>query len=91
MYFVNLFGGDQSNIMVRFNAATANMDQTLNSTIRALGGEATMNFDLLIANPLYQQAVADTMSLLVILPLIVGYLLIQNKFVQSAERSGIVG
>ena len=51
MYFVNLFGGDQSNIMVRFNAATANMDQTLNSTIRALGGEATMNFDLLIANP----------------------------------------
>ncbi len=91
IYFVNLFGGDQSNIMVRFNAATASMDQTLNSTIRALGGEASMNFELLVSNPLYQQAVADTMSLLVILPLIVAYLLIQDKFVQSAERSGIVG
>lgn len=91
MYFVNLFGGDQRNIMVRFNAATANMDQTLNSAVRALGGEATQNFELLVSNPLYQQAIADTISLLVILPLIIGYLLIQNKFVESAERSGIVG
>lgn len=90
MYFVNLFGGTQDNMMVRFNAATASMDEAMNTVVRGLG-DVAVNFELLIDNPLYQQAVADTMSLFVMLPLIVAYLLIQNKFVQSAERSGIVG
>lgn len=91
MYFVNLFsGGDQRYMMVRFNAATASMNETLNGTARGLG-QIGSDFELLIQNPLYQQAVADTMSLLVVLPLIVFYLLVQNRFVQSAERSGIVG
>lgn len=89
-YFVNLFGVGQQNLMVRFTSASSKMDQTLQTTSRALPAIGD-NFELLLKNPLYQQAVADAMSLLVVLPLIIGYLLVQNRFVQSAERSGIVG
>lgn len=91
MYFVNLFAPKEGRfLMVRYIASTARMDQTLNSIVRGLGGQAG-KYELPTLNPLYQQAVADTMSLLVMTPLIVFYLLIQRRFVQSAEHSGIKG
>ena len=88
-YFVNLFGVGQQNLMVRFTATTGHGPKSQHDGANVKRNRD--NFSLLIKNPLYQQAVADGMSLLVMLPLIIGYLIIQNRFVQSAERSGIVG
>ena len=40
---------------------------------------------------MYEAAIAKTAALLVFLPLVVLYLIVQRKFVQGVERSGIVG
>lgn len=87
-YFVKLFNPSGNNIMMRFSVASAKMDQALNaihsSTVPA-------DFALLNQNPLYQTAVTQTATLLIMLPLIIGYLIVQKQFVAGAERSGIVG
>lgn len=93
-YFISLFAGtdpNQRHLMVKLNAATGNMEQTVGGLARALPPELVSQFELLLRNPLYQQAVAQTMSLLAILPLIVFYIIVQRWFIQSTERSGIVG
>jgi multiple sugar transport system permease protein len=43
------------------------------------------------ADPFYLSMVQDTGILLAILPLIIIYLLVQRYFVESIERTGIVG
>jgi len=43
------------------------------------------------SDPFYLDLVQDTGILLAILPLIIGYLFIQRHFVESVERTGIVG
>lgn len=39
----------------------------------------------------YQWAIKGTAAILIVLPLIIAYLFVQNKLVQGIERSGIVG
>lgn len=46
---------------------------------------------LRLETPPYDKAILSVCSLLVILPLIVFFLIIQKQFVESVERSGIVG
>ena len=43
------------------------------------------------ANPLYNGAIWGTSSILIVLPLLIAYIFLQNKIVQGIERSGIVG
>lgn len=42
-------------------------------------------------SPMVQTAVASACALLVILPLLIGYIFIQKRFVQGVERSGLGG
>lgn len=87
VYYNNLFVKNTSNLMVRLTNATAYMDQYL----RGISRHIPKTFDFLYDNPLYQAAIVSTASLLIILPLLILYLFLQRKFVESASRSGIVG
>lgn len=42
-------------------------------------------------NPLFNQTVVNTASLMMMLPLLIGYLFVQRLFIEGVERSGIVG
>ena len=42
-------------------------------------------------SPVYESAIAKTAALLVFLPLVGLYLIVQRWFIQGVERSGIVG
>lgn len=89
-YFVNLFNPNKNNLMIGLNVATASMDEAL-SRLAAIKGAVPPDFAYLVTNPLYQQAIAQTAYLLIMLPLIILYLFVQKQFVEGAERSGIVG
>ncbi len=41
--------------------------------------------------PMYESAIKGTASILIVMPLIIVYLFVQNKIVEGVERSGIVG
>lgn len=87
VYYNNLFVKNTSNLMVRLTNATAYMDQYL----RGISTHIPKSYAFLYNNPLYQAAIVSTASLLIILPLLILYLFLQRKFVESASRSGIVG
>ncbi len=76
-----------SNLMFTFIKGTANMKQALDKISSQVPGDYTYVTD----NLLYQNAIQKTCALFVLLPLIVLYLIIQRRFVQGVERSGIVG
>ena len=42
-------------------------------------------------NAMFRGLVANTAALLIMLPLLIGYLFVQRRFVESIERTGIVG
>ena len=42
-------------------------------------------------NPLFNQTVVNTASLMMMLPLLIAYLFVQRLFIEGVERSGIVG
>lgn len=91
MYFVNLFTNNSLNLMVRYNRAVSSMDEAINSVMRGSEILNSGGFLLPVNNPLYQQTVANTLSFLIILPLIIFYLIIQRRFVQGASHSGVKG
>lgn len=87
-YYLNLFDSlNRKNLMLAFIKATASTDEALN----AISSRVPADYLFLTKNPLYESAIARTAALEVLLPLILLYLLVQRKFVQSAERSGLVG
>lgn len=86
-YFNSLFVKNPNNLMLRLSSASGGMDNALQSISRKI--PAGFEFDY--SNMLYQDAIVKTCSLLIVLPLLVLYLLIQRKFVENASRSGIVG
>ena len=73
--------------MLAFNKATGSVDEALAS----ISSKVPVNYAFLLKNPVYEAAIAKTAALLVFLPLVVLYLIVQRKFVQGVERSGIVG
>ena len=42
-------------------------------------------------NPLFVQVILNTAALMLMAPLIIGYLFVQRLFIEGVERSGIVG
>lgn len=86
-YFNSLFVKNMNNLMLKLTSSSSKMDQALKGISRAIPA----NFEFDYNNLLYQDAIVKTCSLLIILPLLILYLIIQRKFVESASRSGIVG
>lgn len=86
-YFVNLFVGNKLNLMVRLNEVSANMQQALQSMNRQIPAD----FYFQDRNLLYQASILKAASLLVVIPLIVLYMFVQKRFVESASNAGIVG
>ena len=79
-FYVNMFLTDQSSDAFRMLAQTArNVPVSL---------EPANSF---AAKDVYMNAVRGTSCILLIIPLIIVYLFVQNKIVQGIERSGIVG
>ena len=87
-HYVQLF--DNTNVkflMLAFNKATGSVDEALAS----ISSKVPVSYAFLLKSPVYEAAIAKTAALLVFLPLVVLYLIVQRKFVQGVERSGIVG
>lgn len=76
-----------SNLMFAYIKRTASINETMNAISSKVPGDYTF----LTNNLLYQSAMTKTCALFVLVPLIILYLIIQRKFVQGVERSGIVG
>lgn len=75
------------NLMFMYVKRTASMKEALDSISSKVPGTYTF----LTSEPLYQSAEAKTCALFVLIPLILLYLIVQRRFVQGVERSGIVG
>ncbi len=87
-YYLNLFDSlNRKNLMLAFIKATASTDEALT----AISTRIPADYFFLQKNPLYEAAIAKTAALDVLIPLILLFLLIQRRFIQGAERSGIVG
>ena len=87
-HYVKLF--DNTNIrflMLAFNKATGSVDEALGS----ISSKIPPTYAFLTKSPVYESAIAKTAALLVFMPLVALYLVVQRKFVQGVERSGIVG
>lgn len=87
-HYVQLF--DNTNVrflMLAFNKATGSVDESLAS----ISSKIPPGYAFLLKSPVYEAAIAKTAALLVFLPLVALYMLVQRKFVQGVERSGIVG
>ena len=76
-----------TNLMFMYLKRTANMKQALDGVSSKVPGTYTFLTD----NLLYQNAINKTCALFVLIPLILLYLIVQRRFVQGVERSGIVG
>ncbi|MBQ3668505.1 MAG: carbohydrate ABC transporter permease [Clostridia bacterium] len=76
-----------NNLMFMYIKRTANMKQALDGISSKVPGTYTYLTD----NILYQNAINKTCALAVLIPLIILYLIVQRRFVQGVERSGIVG
>ena len=86
--FLSWFDPNNSNsLMFMYIKRTASMQEALNSISSKVPGDYTF----ITTNILYQNSVMKTCALFVLIPLIIFYLLIQKRFVQGVERSGIVG
>ena len=87
-YYTSLFdGANLKHLMLAFNLATASVDQAL----AKISSKVPVGYAFILKSPIYEGAIAKTASLLVFLPLVALYLLVQKRFVQGVERSGIVG
>lgn len=76
-----------TNLMFMYIKRSANMQQALDNISSKVPGDYTY----ITTNLLYQNSMAKTMALFVLIPLIILYLIVQKRFVQGVERSGIVG
>lgn len=86
-YFANLFVNNKSNLMVKLMSVSGDMENSLWGI--HFGIPDTYYFGH--SDVLYQASVLTSASLLVIFPLIVLYMIIQKRFVESASNAGIVG
>lgn len=86
-YYANLFVQNKLNLMVKLKSISGDMENNL----WALNSKIPGDFYFQHSNPLYQSSVLTASSLLVIIPLIVLYMFIQKRFVESASNAGIVG
>lgn len=86
-YYTNLFVANKLNLMVKLKSVSADMENSLWGIHYYIPGD----YYFQNSNVLYQASILTASSLLVILPLIVLYMFIQKRFVESASNAGIVG
>lgn len=87
-YYIRLLDPQNTNnIMLSFSRAAASIDQA----VASISSKIPETYTVLMKNPVYEQAISKTMTLLIIIPLIILYLFIQRRFIQGVERSGITG
>ncbi len=86
-YYANLFVGNKLNLMVKLTSVSGDMQNTLWAIHSKIPGD----YYFIHNSVLYQSSILTTCSMLVILPLIVLYMFIQKRFVESASNAGIVG
>lgn len=84
-FYTSLFMSNSNLMSVNVASLPANVNQYLPSLL-GLGSNADMR-----ADPNHVALIVDTGILLAIAPLIVMYLFVQRYFVESVERTGVVG
>ncbi|MCR2803649.1 carbohydrate ABC transporter permease [Paenibacillus soyae] len=84
-FYTSLFMSDNSLMSVRIASLPADVNQFLPALL-GLGSNAEMR-----ADPNHVALIVDTGILLAIAPLILMYLFVQRYFVESVERTGVVG
>lgn len=88
-YYASLFNlGDADNplLTMRLLNTAENVYQALNYS-----GAIDIIGPNIWDNPMYQALIANVSALLMMLPLLIMYLFVQKQFVESIERTGIVG
>ncbi len=91
-YFANLLKYSVSFplLSTKLGGNTERLDTVL-STWKAAGREVLEGVEDIAQDPLFRSIIANTAALLMMLPLLIGYFFVQKLFVESIERTGIVG
>ncbi len=94
-YFGQLLGytaGNMSLLAVQLSTGTEQL-RTILSTWIAAGNELLSSFVStgVQTDPLFTALIANTAALLIMAPLLIGYFFVQKQFVESIERTGLVG
>lgn len=92
-YFANLFQYVDKKfplLSTMLGGTTERLDTVL-STWKAAGKEVLEGVEDISGDPTFRGLIANTAALLMMLPLLIGYLFVQRLFVESIERTGIVG
>lgn len=88
-YFVKLFAVSTS----EFPLLTMRLKNIADNVYNALAITGTLNLigEDVWSNPMFMALIANVSALLMMLPLMIMYLFVQKSFVESIERTGIVG
>ncbi len=91
-YFANLLKYSVSFplLSTKLGGNTERLDTVL-STWKAAGKEVLEGVEDIAQDPTFRGLIANTAALLMMLPLLIGYFFVQKLFVESIERTGIVG
>ena len=91
-YFANLLKYSVSFplLSTKLGGNTERLDTVL-STWKAAGKEVLQGVEDIAQDPMFRGLIANTAALLMMLPLLIGYFFVQKLFVESIERTGIVG
>lgn len=77
-------------LSTKLGGNTERLDTVL-STWKAAGKEVLEGVEDIAQDPMFRSIIANTSALLMMLPLLIGYFFVQKLFVESIERTGIVG
>lgn len=87
-YFANLFSYQRTHPLV--TTALAGFSENLNSVISTQFVSLRQEMGDVIGSEFYE-LIEQTAALLMMIPLLIGYLFVQRLFVESVERSGLTG
>lgn len=94
-YFAQLFNLSSANFPVLSVKLTGGTEQLFNVIQTWIMGDdpyfKTITMESIRNNNLFYGLISNTAALLMMLPLLIGYFFVQKQFVESIERTGIVG
>ena len=92
LYWAKMYEYNDSNVMPLLTTALASSAERFNSVIGTHFMSLVIQLgDDIAHNSQFYGLILNTAALLMMLPLIVGYLFVQKLFVESIERTGITG
>ena len=92
LYWARIFNMHSSSVMPLLTTALANGAESFNSVIGTSFRSLVLEYGKNIAeDPQFYGLILNTSALLMMSPLIIGYLFVQRLFVESIERTGITG